>query len=176
MPEAQLLIPPLNFAMVCPGVYRSGFFNDRSHEFIRSLELRTIVTVSDVSHSETNLGFINSSGIKLLHIKMKQSSPERYLDEAAIRESLEILSDKTNHPVLIHCNKGKYRVGCIVACLRRMQGWAFSSALAEYTQFTDGKTKFMDTEIVEVFEYEANAARRGDVCLEGQHFPDLSCT
>src|SRR5205814_977716 len=32
-----LLVPPLNFAMVMPGVYRSGYPNARNHSFLTSI-------------------------------------------------------------------------------------------------------------------------------------------
>ena len=43
VPENTLLVPPLNFAMVAPGVYRSGYPNKRNFPFLRRLGLRSIM-------------------------------------------------------------------------------------------------------------------------------------
>lgn len=43
---APLLIPPLNYAMVSKGIYRSGYPNTRNFPFVRSLRLRTVLYVS----------------------------------------------------------------------------------------------------------------------------------
>ncbi|OMJ20699.1 putative tyrosine-protein phosphatase [Smittium culicis] len=43
MAENSLLVPPLNFAMVAPGIYRSGFPNTRNHNFLLSLGLKKIM-------------------------------------------------------------------------------------------------------------------------------------
>lgn len=37
------LVPPLNFAMVAPGVYRSGHPNRQNFSFLRKLGLKTIM-------------------------------------------------------------------------------------------------------------------------------------
>lgn len=44
-PEDDLLIPPLNFAMVDKGVYRSGYPNKKNLPFLQKLRLRSVVYV-----------------------------------------------------------------------------------------------------------------------------------
>jgi tyrosine-protein phosphatase SIW14 len=39
----ELLVPPLNFAMVVNGVFRSGFPDSANFGFLKSLELRSIM-------------------------------------------------------------------------------------------------------------------------------------
>jgi protein tyrosine/serine phosphatase len=39
--------------------------------------------------------------------------------ERALCEVMDI----RNHPLLIHCNKGKHRTGCLVGCFRKIQQW-----------------------------------------------------
>ncbi|OLY84663.1 putative tyrosine-protein phosphatase [Smittium mucronatum] len=41
--DNSLLVPPLNFGMVAPGIYRSGFPNLRNHNFLLSLGLKKIM-------------------------------------------------------------------------------------------------------------------------------------
>ena len=39
----EALVPPENFAMVCPGVYRSGFPKKRNFRFLEGLGLKTVL-------------------------------------------------------------------------------------------------------------------------------------
>lgn len=39
----EVLVPPLNFAMVAPGVYRSGYPNKRNFPFLKKLRLKSIM-------------------------------------------------------------------------------------------------------------------------------------
>lgn len=72
------------------------------------------------------------------------------VDEDEVASALEHVLDKRNHPVLIHCNKGKYRVGCLVGCVRRLQRWSHISILEEYARFAGDKVA--DEEFIEVFD------------------------
>ncbi len=62
----------------------------------------------------------------------------------------------THHrPVLIHCCAGKSKTGCVVACFRRLQGYALTAAFDEYLQFAGASTanSDMDMQFIELFEY-----------------------
>ena len=69
-------------------------------------------------------------------------------------EVLERVLDKTNHPILVHCNKGKHRVGCLVGCLRKIQQWSNASIFDEYRRFAGvgSKLRIADQEFIELFE------------------------
>ena len=41
--EAKVMVPPLNFAMVAPGVYRSGHPNRQNFPFLIKLGLKSIM-------------------------------------------------------------------------------------------------------------------------------------
>ncbi len=42
-PLQRMLIPPLNFAMVAKGVYRSGYPNPKNFPFLKKLGLKSIL-------------------------------------------------------------------------------------------------------------------------------------
>jgi hypothetical protein len=42
-PSASLLVPPLSFALVCPGVYRSACPSSRNLAFLQGLALKSVV-------------------------------------------------------------------------------------------------------------------------------------
>ncbi|KAI8852665.1 tyrosine phosphatase family-domain-containing protein [Chytridium lagenaria] len=54
--------------------------------------------------------------------------------------------------LLIHCNKGKHRTGCLVGCLRKIQHWSFTSIFDEYRRFSHPKSRSMDQQFIELFE------------------------
>ena len=55
--------------------------------------------------------------------------------------------DVRNHPILIHCNKGKYRIGCLIGCLRKLQKWSLASIFDEYRRFSGSTLRIADQEV-----------------------------
>ena len=41
--DRAVMVPPLNFAMVAPGVYRSGYPNKKNFPFLSKLGLKSIM-------------------------------------------------------------------------------------------------------------------------------------
>lgn len=62
----------------------------------------------------------------------------------SMEPALSILMDKRNHPVLVHCNKGKHRTGCVIGCYRKINGWSMESVLDEYRQYAGAKARDLD--------------------------------
>lgn len=146
-------IPPSNFAMVDKRVYRSGFPNNKNFPFLETLQLNSIICLCPEPYPEANLEFLRSHGIRLFHIGM-----ERYKDpfvdmlDDTIREALKVLLDTRNHPVLIHCQKGKRRTSCLVGCLRKIQNWCLATVFEEYQRFAGMKTEVLDLQFIEQFD------------------------
>ncbi|KAE9456211.1 hypothetical protein C3L33_11880, partial [Rhododendron williamsianum] len=74
------------------------------------------------------------------------------IPEDTIREALKVVLDVKNHPLLIHCNRGKHRTGCIVGCLRKLQRWCLSSVFDEYQRFAAAKARISDQRFMELFD------------------------
>ncbi|KAJ3080338.1 hypothetical protein HK102_003127 [Quaeritorhiza haematococci] len=104
------------------------------------------------------------------------------IPEDTICAALSVILDKRNHPcsryfeyfvasaltyipplsfltalclrpaVLIHCNKGKHRTGCLVGCLRKLQHWSHTSIFDEYRRFSHPKSRSMDQQFIELFD------------------------
>ena len=85
-----------------------------------------------------------------------------HADRDTTARALETLMDKANHPVLLHCKKGKHRTGCIIGVLRKQRGWAFSSIFTEYCGFEpQAKSREEDERFIEDFELESYIATNG---------------
>ncbi|KAJ7540454.1 hypothetical protein O6H91_10G015800 [Diphasiastrum complanatum] len=151
--EEQLLIPPLNFSMVDKGIYRSGYPNKKNLPFLHKLRLRSVVYLCPEPYPEAVLEFVESSRINLFHLGI-EGNKEPFVDipEDVIREALKILLDVRNHPILIHCNKGKHRTGCLVGCLRKVQNWSLTAIFDEYRRFAGTKVRMLDQQFMELFD------------------------
>ena len=55
--------------------------------------------------------------------------------------------------MLIHCNKGKSRTGCVVGCYRKLQNWSTSAIFEEYYRHAgDSSTTLIDQQYIELFD------------------------
>lgn len=95
---------------------------------------------------------MSENGIQHFQIPIPaHKEPSVIIPPQNIIEALKIMLDPINHPLLIHCNKGKvlfqffpisarivltyilkHRTGCIVACYRKIHYWTIEAILTEY--------------------------------------------
>ncbi|KAM1513748.1 hypothetical protein TB2_024863 [Malus domestica] len=72
------------------------------------LNLRSIIYLCHEPYPEENLEFLRSHNIRLLQFGIKgKTEPSVSILKDTILEALKILIDGRNHPVLIHCKRGK---------------------------------------------------------------------
>jgi tyrosine-protein phosphatase SIW14 len=90
--EDDLLIPPLNFAMVDKGVYRSGYPNKKNLPFLHKLRLRSVVYLCPEPYPEANKEFMEKNGINIFHFGI-EGNKEPFVDipEDVIRDALKVL-------------------------------------------------------------------------------------
>eukprot|EP01018_Ginkgo_biloba_P029469 Gb_03230 [translate_table: standard] len=169
--EDGLFVPPFNFSMVDKGVYRSGFPNIINFPFLETLHLRSIIYLCPEPYPEANTEFVERYGIRLFHFGIEgNKEPFVNIPEDIIREALKVLLDIRNHPVLIHCKRGKHRTGCLVGCLRKVQNWCLSSIFDEYQRYAGAKARVLDQQFIELFD-ASNMKRLSHVSM---HFPGTS--
>ena len=150
----SLLVPPLNFDMISSGggggaIYRSGHPNERNFHFMSTLNLKTIIYLSSDDVRDNLQSWIDAThgSVKLLHFRLNvNKEPFAEMDEAIVADALRAILDRRNLPALVHCNKGKYRVGVITALIRRLQGWSITSIFDEYARFA-GCDRVADEEV-----------------------------
>ncbi|VVA90031.1 unnamed protein product [Arabis nemorensis] len=147
------LIPPLNFSMVDNGIFRSGFPDSGNFSFLQTLGLRSIIYLCPEPYPESNIQFLKSNGIKLFQFGIEgNKEPFVNIPDHKIRKALKVLLDEKNHPVLIHCKRGKHRTGCLVGCLRKLQKWCLTSIFDEYQRFAAAKARVSDQRFMEIFD------------------------
>jgi tyrosine-protein phosphatase SIW14 len=146
------LVPTINFSMVCPGVYRSGYPTKKNYSFLCALRLRSILYLCPEDYAESNLKFCEDNGIHVLRFPTEgNKEPFNDISEPLMHRILGAICDTRNLPLLIHCNKGKHRTGTVVACLRHLQGWSLVSIFEEYKRFASDKARVGDQQYVELY-------------------------
>lgn len=147
-----VLVPPPNFRTVEDNsIYRSGFPEPSNFPFLQSLNLKSIICMCTEPYPEEHLEFLNANKIKLFQfgIDGTKTAP---VPKSTITEALKIIIDVRNHPLLIHCKRGKHRTGCLVGCFRKLQNWCLSSVLEEYKQCVGAKSRVVDLTFLEMFD------------------------
>ncbi|XP_038888264.1 tyrosine-protein phosphatase DSP1-like isoform X2 [Benincasa hispida] len=149
----NLFVPPLNFAVVDSGIFRSGFPDSSNFSFLQTLGLRSIICLCPEPYPEANMDFLKSNGIRLFQFGIEGSKePFVNIPDFTIREVLKVILDVRNRPVLIHCKRGKHRTGCVVGCFRKLQKWCLSSVFDEYQRFAAAKARVSDQRFIELFD------------------------
>ncbi|TPX76360.1 hypothetical protein CcCBS67573_g02380 [Chytriomyces confervae] len=172
-PSALKMVPPANFAMVDAHVYRCGRPSKTNIPFLESLNLKSIVYLSDAVDLPCNIQFAEQHGVKYFHFRVKENKvfkriykpsillltipaggmqePFQQIDQKVLAQSLVEVVDIRNHPMLIYSDRGKHRIGCLVGCLRKLQKWSMASIFDEYQRFSGSKIYIADQEFIEIF-------------------------
>ncbi|XVF75258.1 hypothetical protein PTKIN_Ptkin13bG0173100 [Pterospermum kingtungense] len=88
----ELFVPPLNFAMVDTGVFRSGFPDSANFSFLQSLGLRSIICLCPEPYPEANNEFLKANGIRLFQFGIDGcKEPFVNIPEETIREALKVV-------------------------------------------------------------------------------------
>lgn len=167
-PPAPCKDRPLNFGVVVPGFYRSSYPKPEDYGYLRSLQLRTIVTLVKDDDVDRELGdFVTREGIRHVIIHMKGTKKET-IPEQTMASIIHVLQEKRHWPIMLHCNHGKHRTGCVIAAMRKISGWSNREALDEYTSYAAPKARDCDVEYITGFQPAPFI--RGQSIAEGSRF------
>jgi protein tyrosine/serine phosphatase len=128
-----------NFGVVEPGkIYRSGQPKPYQLEsLIREYDIRTVINTREPEVRESLIReeqeICDRTGARMVRIPMPgdgRGSYEQY------DEVVALLGDPTNLPVLVHCARGSYRSGAVIASYRVLvQGWSEDDAIREMAKY-----------------------------------------
>lgn len=143
---------PLNFGVVIPGVYRSSYPKPHDYDYIKGLKLKTVVTLVKKDELDEELqNFTLQNGINQRKFYM-QGTKKASIPLDTMAAILEVMMDKQNHPILLHCNQGKHRTGCVIAVARIISGWSRDTALDEYRAYAEPKVREGDLNYIASFQ------------------------
>lgn len=137
----ECVVPPINFAPVERNLYRSGQPAPINFPFLKQLRLRTILWLAVEDPSDALIAFADDYDIDVRHLGVvtEGSNPWDQLTESSIVTALNLILDRTTHPLLVCCGMGRHRSGTVIGCLRRLQGWNLASISEEYRRFAGAR-------------------------------------
>jgi len=123
---------------------------------------------------------MDENGIQHFHVHIPANKEVVRVPQCQMTAALQIVMDRRNHPILIHCNKGKVRVshlgcsfesrtlrgeisrslltftqhrtGCVTGCFRKCQGNELEAIFGEYHAYADPKARILDECFIEIFD------------------------
>ena len=148
------MIPPENFSHVVGEIYRSSFPRIENFDFLlKRLQLKSILVLIPEEYPVENLEFMKQSGIKLFQVGMSgNKEPFVNIPSDLLTRALEIVLNPENQPILIHCNRGKHRTGCLIGCIRKLQNWSLTMIFDEYRRFAFPKARALDQQFIEMYD------------------------
>ncbi|KAI1337266.1 tyrosine phosphatase family-domain-containing protein [Xylariaceae sp. FL0016] len=143
---------PVNFStVVAGGLYRSGYPQAQDYPFIQSLKLKTIVTLVGKELPDGYAEFMTSNGITHQIFDMAGTKKEEI--PWKLMQAIQLfVTNSQNWPLLIHCNHGKHRTGCVIGVMRKTSQWTMDRIIDEYTSFAAPKVR--ETDIKYLTEYQ----------------------
>ncbi|KAG0651994.1 tyrosine-phosphatase [Hyphodiscus hymeniophilus] len=143
---------PIEFGIVIlDSVYRSSFPMVEDFQFLETLGLKTVISLVNKGFSNEFEAFIKDNGINHVVIDM-EGTKKVEIPDAIMHSVMEVVLNKANHPLLIHCNHGKHRTGCAVAVIRHVAGWKVNSIIQEYRSFAEPKVRDCDLKYIEAYK------------------------
>ncbi|EIE77595.1 hypothetical protein RO3G_02299 [Rhizopus delemar RA 99-880] len=52
------------------------------------------------------------------------------------------------------CTSGIHETGTLVGCLRKLEGWNFSSIVTEYRAYAGSKARYVNEQFIELFDLD----------------------
>lgn len=147
------LIPPTNYGAVTKdNIYRSSFPQDRNLGFMKTMSIRSILTLVDTETSPAYQQWILEDDINHLKINLATNKDGKVnVTKASICQAVAFVEDSNTWPLYIHCNQGKHRTGCVVACYRKTLGVPLDEIIEEYRIYAGAKARDGDIEFIEAF-------------------------
>ena len=114
--------------------------------------------ICEDDYQADNIEFLDTEDIRVFQFRLGgNKEPFVEMDQKIVANALNLILDTRNHPILVHCNKGKHRVGVIMGCLRKLQRWSLASIFDEYRRISGTKDRHADLEYIEIFSAPVNA-------------------
>ena len=144
------LVPPFRFGTVEDGVYRGAYPVLRNFNFLRRLQLRTILSLTPETATYDLREFAGAHNISLKYIQTEKYKGESVsLLPPEISDALQVIVNVENHPLYVHCLDGRHVVGTVMMALRKLQMWDNACSHQEYLRFT----KERNDEVAFIMDY-----------------------
>nr|OQO29590.1 hypothetical protein B0A51_03671 [Rachicladosporium sp. CCFEE 5018] len=146
----QLYTPAKNYGAVKEhAIFRSAFPQDRNLRFLECLNVKSVLCFVPTEPTAAYLEYLSIAGISHKRVDILANKDGNVATTVeSVCEALLVTMDIANYPLYIHCNQGKHRTGCVIACMRKVQGWRMSDILHEYDTYASPKARPGDIEFI----------------------------
>ncbi len=146
-----------NFGKVTDFYYRGAQPEPEEYEQLAAIGVRTIIDLRD-DPKEYAKEKAELAGMRYLNLPM---SDKRYPAATAADRFLDVVNDRANWPVFVHCAGGRHRTGAMTAVFRMTnQGWDIEQAYDEMKDY-DFYTRWGHKPIKQyVYDYYRELTRR----------------
>lgn len=170
--EPDVVVPPSNFAQVGPCLYRSALPILRNFPFVRALNLTTAIILTEEKPLRSLSNFFTEHGVRVAHTGRthwpsgagkgggvgggSSGNSWKPIEDDVVKDTLELVLDARNYPILVCDVAGVHDVGMVIACLRRLQKWNLNSVVHEYRSFITStvKSRVVDELFIELFDID----------------------
>jgi tyrosine-protein phosphatase SIW14 len=124
--DAPASRPVPNFHEVARDFYRGGQPRKGGFAYLKKLGVKTVINLRGENKEKEE---IQALGMKYVQIPMRawESIPD-----ANIQKFFDVLKDRGNYPVFVHCERGADRTGFMVGLYRiAFEGWSAEKAYQE---------------------------------------------
>ncbi|KAK8177189.1 tyrosine-protein phosphatase SIW14 [Phyllosticta citrichinensis] len=147
------MCPPSNYGTVLDGqLYRSSYPQPENFGFLKSLKLKSILTLVKEDIPEPFERFMADNKIEHFRVHLPANKGKVCMTQDLMVQALGVVLNKAHYPLLIHCNKGKHRTGCVVACLDKVLAKPLKEAKDTYHTYADPKAREMDEKFIDGFD------------------------
>jgi len=130
------VVPPLRFGIVEVGVYRGAYPTLFNFPFLKTLSLRTIISLIPENPTPDLEDFCTVEGVRLLHYMVEKRKDDVTVSMKDMSEIVSIMIQPARLPVYLHCLDGSEATGLVICCLRRLQAWDSECSTNEFCRYS----------------------------------------
>jgi len=114
------------FYKVVEGIYRGGQPTTEGFQALQKMGIKTVINLQEANDEQPT---VEKLGMNCVHIPL---NAWHGVPDDAIETFFRIVTDRTKHPVFVHCRRGADRTGVMVAFYRiAFGGWSAGKAYQE---------------------------------------------
>jgi tyrosine-protein phosphatase SIW14 len=149
-----------NFHRVNESLYRGGQPKTGGLKKLAELGIKTIVNLRGDS-DDTRAEGREALRLGMRYFNIPMSAAGRPSDDQ-VRRVLEIIEEKEQSPVFVHCRRGSDRTGAIIAIYRiKRDGWTAERAIEEANSYGLGFIQFRKRDYIkDYFQQRQNGGQR----------------
>ncbi len=134
-----------NFHVITPDIMRGSQPSEEGLRLLRNCGVKTILNLrSHREDIEREKAIAEKLGLNFINIPMHGNMEQ---GAEIIEQCLDIINDKSNQPIFVHCLGGKDRTGLIFAAYRiKYDNWTLDDALMEMLAYGYDRIRFFNLE------------------------------